>query len=141
MTATTNRADGAGQRCPVGTAIEVLRGRWKPAIVYYLRFQTRRFSELERLIPEAPRQVLAQQLRQLEANGIVSRTVYPAVPPKVEYSLTQVGRDLENILDLLETWGESLLSGRDHPRNALSHVGGAKKKDEFASSAGKGASS
>jgi len=121
--------------------VEILRGRWKPAILYYLRFQTRRFSELERLIPEAPRQVLTQQLRQLETSGIISRTVYPTVPPKVEYSLTQVGRDLEQILDLLESWGESLLSRRDHPRNALNHVGGVKKKDEFASSAGKGASS
>jgi DNA-binding HxlR family transcriptional regulator len=109
VTALTNPEDRPAQRCPVRTAIEVLSGRWKPLIVYYLRFQTRRFSQLQRLIPEAPRQVLAQQLRQLERDGIVRRTVYPTAPPKVEYSLTEAGRGLEGILDSLEAWGESLL--------------------------------
>jgi DNA-binding HxlR family transcriptional regulator len=87
-----------------------LSGRWKPLIVYYLRFGTRRFSQLQRLIPEASRQMLTQQLRQLEQDAVVARTVYPSVPPKVEYALTPLGRELEEILDLLERWGERVLS-------------------------------
>ena len=77
-----------GERCPLRTAIGVLSGRWKPLIVYYLRAGKRRFSELHRLIPEASRQVLAQQLRQLEADEVIVRTVHPVVPPKVEYALS-----------------------------------------------------
>jgi len=99
-----------GERCPVRTAVAVLSGRWKPLIVYYLRQRKRRLSELQRLIPEATRQVLAQQLRQLEQDGVVVRTVYAVVPPKVEYSLSALGRELEGVLDLLEQWGEHLLA-------------------------------
>ena len=96
------------QQCPVKAAISALGGKWKPLIVYYLRFGTKRFSELRRLIPEATQQMLTQQLRQLERDGIVERTVYPVVPPKVEYALTPIGRRLEPILDMLERWGDDL---------------------------------
>jgi DNA-binding HxlR family transcriptional regulator len=105
-----------GQRCPVKTAVAVLGGKWKPLIVFYLRSGTRRFSELRRLIPEATHQMLAHQLRQLEADGVVARTVHPVVPPKVEYSLTPLGRKLEPILDLLEHWGNEVLSRGDHEK-------------------------
>jgi len=91
-----------------GRAVAALGGKWKPLIVFYLRPGTKRFSELRRFIPEATQQMLTQQLRQLEADGIVNRTIYPVVPPKVEYSLTLLGRQLEPILDLLELWGENL---------------------------------
>ncbi len=104
------------QPCPVKTAVSTLGGKWKPLIVYYLRSGTLRFSELRRLIPEATQQMLTQQLRQLEADGVVSRTVYPVVPPKVEYALTPLGRQLEPILDLLERWGQRLLAHRNRGR-------------------------
>ena len=64
---------------------------WKPLIVYQLRRGTKRFSELQRAIPEATRQMLTQQLRQVEADGIVSRTVHPVVPPRADYALTSMG--------------------------------------------------
>ena len=94
--------------CPVKSAVDALGGKWKPLIVYFLRSGTKRFSELRRLIPEATQQMLTQQLRQLERDGVVTRTVYPVVPPKVEYALTGLGRQLEPILDLLERWGNDL---------------------------------
>jgi DNA-binding HxlR family transcriptional regulator len=109
----TTRTESPGERCPVRTAVAVLGGKWKPLIVFYLRTGTKRFSELRRLIPEVTQQVLAQQLRQLEEDGIVSRTVYPEVPPRVEYDLTALGRELEPILDLLERWGERLLASEE----------------------------
>jgi DNA-binding HxlR family transcriptional regulator len=109
----TTRTESPGERCPVRTAVAVLGGKWKPLIVFYLRTGTKRFSELRRLIPEVTQQVLAQQLRQLEEDGIVARTVYPVVPPRVEYDLTALGRELEPILDLLERWGERLLASEE----------------------------
>ena len=90
------------------SAVDALGGKWKPLIVYFPRTGTKRFSELRRLIPEATQQMLTQQLRQLEQDGVVTRTVYPVVPPKVEYALTALGRQLEPILDLLERWGKAL---------------------------------
>jgi DNA-binding HxlR family transcriptional regulator len=98
--------------CPVKTAIDVLGGRWKPLIVYYLRSGTKRFGELRRLIPDATQQMLTQQLRQLETDGVVNRVVYPVVPPKVEYTLTDLGQALEPVLDLLEQWGNRLRTQR-----------------------------
>lgn len=110
LTVMSKRTADLGERCPVRTAIAVLGGKWKPLIVYYLRTGTKRFSELRRVIPEATQQVLTQQLRELEDDGIVSRTVYAAVPPKVEYDLTGLGRQLGPIFDLLERWGTDLIA-------------------------------
>jgi DNA-binding HxlR family transcriptional regulator len=106
----SKRTADLGERCPVRTAIAVLGGKWKPLIVYYLRPGTKRFSELRRAIPEATQQVLTQHLRELEDDGIVARTVYPVTPPRVEYELTALGRQLGPILDLLERWGADLIS-------------------------------
>jgi DNA-binding HxlR family transcriptional regulator len=111
----SKRTADLGERCPVRTAIAVLGGKWKPLVVYYLRTGTKRFSELRRAIPEATQQVLTQQLRELEADGIVARTVYAVVPPKVEYDLTVLGRQLGPIFDLLERWGSELISSMERP--------------------------
>jgi DNA-binding HxlR family transcriptional regulator len=106
----SKRTADLGERCPVRTAIAVLGGKWKPLVVYYLRPGTKRFSELRRAIPEATQQVLTQQLRELEDDGIVTRTAYAVVPPKVEYDLTALGRQLGPIFDLLERWGADLIT-------------------------------
>lgn len=94
--------------CPAEAAIEVMGGRWKAVILYWLQSETRRFGELHRLIPHATQQMLTQQLRQLEADGLIHREVFKEIPPRVEYSLTERGRTLSPILDALCQWGETI---------------------------------
>ncbi len=88
-------------------AIRLLDGRWKLLILFHLfDGKVQRYSDLERLIPGISQKMLAQQLRQLEADGIIARTVYPEVPPKVEYRLTDWGQSLCPALDGLLLWRE-----------------------------------
>ena len=88
--------------------IRVLEGRWKLVILFQLfDSRIRRFSELERAIPGISQKMLIQQLRQLEADGVVTRIVHPEVPPRVEYRLTEWGQTLCPVLDKLLTWAES----------------------------------
>lgn len=93
-------------KCPVETALDVLAGKWKILILWYLRAETKRFSELQRMLPRITQKMLIQKLRELEEDGIVLRVVYPVVPPKVEYSLTEYGLSLKPILKQLYLWGE-----------------------------------
>jgi DNA-binding HxlR family transcriptional regulator len=93
--------------CPVEAAIDVIGGKWKTLILWWLHHGTHRFAELRRLIPGITEKMLIQQLRELEADGIVARRVYPAVPPKVEYSLTRYGRSLERALEVICAWGRA----------------------------------
>ena len=89
----------------VENALKMLEGRWKLVILFHLfGGRVMRFSELERAIPEVSQKMLIQQLRQMEADGIVHRTVHPEVPPKVEYGLTEWGQALCPALDALLTW-------------------------------------
>ncbi|WP_271067817.1 helix-turn-helix domain-containing protein [Caulobacter sp. NIBR1757] len=90
----------------VESAFRMLEGRWKMIILFQLfSGEARRFSELERAIPGVSQKMLIQQLRELERDGIVARTVYPQVPPKVEYRLTDWGQALCPALDALLEWG------------------------------------
>ncbi|RXJ68685.1 transcriptional regulator [Halarcobacter ebronensis] len=95
-----------GEKCPVETALDVLAGKWKILILWYLRSETKRFNELQKLLPNVTQKMLIQKLRELEKDGIVQRVVYPVVPPKVEYSLTDYGMSLKPILKQLYLWGE-----------------------------------
>ena len=91
----------------VEDVIRLLEGRWKLIILFHLfDGKVQRFSDLERLIPGISQKMLAQQLRQLEADGIVSRKLYPQVPPKVEYRLTEWGQALCPALDAMLKWAE-----------------------------------
>lgn len=91
----------------VEAALKVIEGRWKMLILFQLfAHGTRRFSELERAIPAVSQKMLTQHLRELERDGVVARTVYPEVPPKVEYSLTTLGDALCPALDELLQWAE-----------------------------------
>ena len=93
--------------CPVTATISVIGGKWKTIILWILYKGTYRFSELKRMIPKITQKMLTQQLRELERDGIVHREVYPVVPPKVEYSLTERGHTLVPILRAMENWGET----------------------------------
>jgi len=85
--------------------LEVLGGKWKGLILFYLRDNTRRFNELKRLMPNITQRMLTKQLRELEADKIVHRKVFQEIPPKVEYSLTNFGLTLTPILAALQEWG------------------------------------
>lgn len=91
--------------CPVEVAVSVLGGTWKLTLVKHLLGGTRRFNELGRLVPLANTKTLTRQLRELEEDGIVCRTAYPEVPPRVEYDLTDLGRSLEPIVGAMDAWG------------------------------------
>lgn len=90
--------------CPIMAAIAMISDKWKVLIIYRLCDGTMRFNELMRSLQGITQRVLTQQLRELEADGLVSRKVYPEVPPRVEYSLTRVGRTLLPALEKLEQW-------------------------------------
>lgn len=96
----------AWKACAVSTALEVMGGRWKAVILFYLLGGTRRFSEIQRYLSGVSQRVLTQQLRELEADGVLHREVYPEVPPRVEYSLTEFGHSLRGPLLALRDWGE-----------------------------------
>ena len=91
--------------CPVKLTTDIIGGKWKPLILFYLEGRTRRFGELRRLIPGLTKKMLTQHLRELERDEIIHRKVYAEVPPKVEYSLTRHGESLKPILKLMSAWG------------------------------------
>jgi DNA-binding HxlR family transcriptional regulator len=92
--------------CPVKLTTEVIGGKWKPLILFHLEDNTRRFSELQRLIPGSTKKMLTKHLRELERDGIIRRNVFAEVPPRVEYSLTRHGQTLRPILVLMSDWGK-----------------------------------
>jgi len=95
-------------QCPVRAAIDKIGGKWKPLILYSLISGKKRFSELQKLIPEATQKMLTQQLRELERDQIITRKVYPTVPPKVEYSFAPGGNSLRPAFKALCEWASAL---------------------------------
>lgn len=93
--------------CPVETTLEIIGGKWKGIIIYRLLGGTKRFSELKRKMPTITHRMLTLQLRQLESDGIVNRRVYAEVPPKVEYSLTDLGLSMAPIIRSIHDWGKA----------------------------------
>ena len=91
--------------CPFATTQRVLQGKWAIVVLYQLSCGTQRFNELERNIPEITRSMLTRQLRQLERDRLVVRKVYAEVPPKVEYSLSELGERVRRVLDEIEVFG------------------------------------
>ena len=91
--------------CPAATTLKVIGGRWKLIILWHLFQGVKRFSELQRGIEGVTQKMLTQQLREMENDGIIARKVYPQVPPKVEYSLTSLGKSLQPVLDSMCAWG------------------------------------
>lgn len=92
--------------CPVETTLTLIGDKWKVLILRDLMPGTKHFGELKKSIGGVSQKVLTAQLRAMEKSGLVTRTVYPEVPPRVEYSLTELGRSLKPILDAMQSWGE-----------------------------------
>ena len=93
--------------CPVEAALEQISGKWKGLVIFHLLSGTHRFSELKRKVGGVTQRSLTKQLRELEADGIVDRTVYAVVPPKVEYRLTPKGERLLPVIETLHSWGRA----------------------------------
>ncbi|WP_270341570.1 winged helix-turn-helix transcriptional regulator [Bacillus mobilis] len=108
--------------CPVEAMVEVIGGKWKGVILYHLLGGTKRFNELKRLKPNITQRMLTLQLRELEADGIIHREVYREVPPKVEYSLTELGESLRPMILLMMEWAthnmEKVLESRNTKNNS-----------------------
>ena len=98
--------------CPVETALALMGDRWKLLIVRDLLTGTKRFGELKKSLNGISSKVLTQHLRAMEGNGLVHRKVYAEVPPRVEYSLTELGRSLKSVHDAMWKWGEEYKSTR-----------------------------
>lgn len=92
--------------CPVETTLTLISDKWKVLILRDLLTGTKRFGELKRSVGDVSQKVLTAQLRQMEEGGLVKRTVYPEVPPRVEYALTELGYSLKPVLDAMRSWGE-----------------------------------
>ena len=95
--------------CPVDAALKFIGGKYKPIILYHLFRNTLRFNQLSKLIPKATQKVLTQQLRELERDGVIHREVYPVVPPKTEYSITEFGKTLYPIISAMSEFGKNFL--------------------------------
>ena len=95
--------------CPVSATLQLIGGKYKALLLWHLSSGVLRFNELRRLVPEATPKMLTQQLRELERDSLITRTVYPVVPPKVEHALTERGRSLFPILQAMYVWGSSLM--------------------------------
>ena len=104
--------------CPVETTLELIGGKYKALILWHLSDGTLRFSQLQKLITATPR-MLTLQLRELEKQNLIERKVYPEVPPRVEYSMTDLGRSLMPILTAIRDWGADYLRGQNIEPNCF----------------------
>ena len=104
--------DCNGYNCAVDTTLKMIGGKYKSLILWHLIKKTLRFGELRKLIPQATPKMLTQQLRELEEDNLLVRTVYPVVPPKVEYSLSDLGKSIKPILMAMYDWGTDYMKGK-----------------------------
>lgn len=93
--------------CPFIFALSLMGKRWKPAILWKMTEGVYRFGEMKRAIPQISEKMLTQHLRELESDGLITRTIYPEMPPRVEYALTKLGSTLRPILQQLHNWGQN----------------------------------
>lgn len=105
--------------CPVESTLELIGGKYKALILWHLSENTLRFSELRKAISNATAKMLTQQLRELEAQKLIHREVFPVIPPKVEYSLTELGKSLLPILVAMRDWGAGYLRTKDVEANCF----------------------
>lgn len=111
--------------CGVEACLEVIGGKWKGLILYHLiQHGTLRFSQMQKLKPELSARILTAQLRELEADGVIVRKVYPVVPPKVEYTLSGEGQSLRDLIQAMKAWGDGFLV-RSKEESAVQNQGHA----------------
>lgn len=100
-------------KCPYATSQKILSGKWALIILHQLSENKLRFGELHKQLPELTQATLTKQLRTLEEYGMITRTVYAQVPPKVEYELSGIGNEFKDVLDSLKTWGDKYNEARN----------------------------
>ena len=105
--------------CPVEATLELIGGKYKALILWHLSENKLRFTELRKVLHGVTPKMLTQQLRELEADALIHREVFPVVPPKVEYSLTEMGRSLMPILVAMRNWGSGYLRGKNLEPNCF----------------------
>lgn len=113
-----NKVSCSNYQCEIELTLELLGGKWKALIIWNLHLhEVIRYNEFRRLIEGITQKMLTQQLKELEKYGIVSRTVYPTVPPAVEYQLTELGKELIPIMEAMDKWGKNYVQ-RYHEMNS-----------------------
>ncbi|MGE5495949.1 MAG: winged helix-turn-helix transcriptional regulator [Burkholderiales bacterium] len=118
------KCDCTEYNCPVDATLDLIGGKYKSLILWHLVNNTLRFGELSKLISQATPKMLTQQLRELEEDNLVIRKVYPVVPPKVEYSLSELGYSIRPILEAMYSWGEGYLKQNGHEVNCSMKMNG-----------------
>ena len=118
MPRTRRHTGSCSPGCAVEATLRLIDGKWKGVILYHLMEGTLRFSEIRRRLASVTQRMLTNQLREMEADGLITRTIYAQVPPKVEYSLTERGRSLEPVIRALKTWGDLHAGQADPVQNA-----------------------
>ena len=99
------------ERCPVTATMEIMGGKWKLLILYLINNEINRFGKMDMMLKNISKQMLTTQLRELERDGIIDRVIFPEIPPRVEYALTEKGKSLLPIIDLMKDWGnENILN-------------------------------
>lgn len=102
-----NKVSCSNYQCEIELTLEILSGKWKALLIWNLHLhEVIRYNEFRRLIPSITQKMLTQQLKELEKYGIISRKVYPSVPPMVEYTLTEIGEELIPIMESMDLWGK-----------------------------------
>lgn len=116
--------------CPVSVTLDLIGGKYKPLILWHLAENKLRFSQLTKLIPKATPKMLTQQLREMESQHLITRTVFPVVPPKVEYSITDLGKSLMPVLAAMRDWGSDFLKLQNLKSNCFMMNGTPLPQDE-----------
>lgn len=104
----TKKVDCSEKSCPVTRCMKVIGGKWKIIILYAVQNGANRFGLLQKTIPDISKQMLTTQLRELEKDKIISRTIFPEIPPRVEYDITPLGKTLFPIIEAMDKWGRSI---------------------------------
>jgi DNA-binding HxlR family transcriptional regulator len=119
---------GKEYHCAMDITMDYIGGKWKTVVLWYLRKDKKRFSELKRLIPNITEKMLSIQLKDLETDGLVERKIFPEVPPRVEYQLTKFGKTLIPMLEEIALWGRTLAEAKGKLIDPAKKVAVKKKK-------------